>query len=126
MGTEDHPESRRRSTQTVGSDVPEEEPGSETAGDEGEAATPLDADGDIESTLSVEGESLVDVLNYLDDPENHPGETESLELQFERAPGTSQQNHVHGVFQRIHQICKMADDSISINAVELSPDGEDQ
>jgi hypothetical protein len=129
MATEDGPERRRRSTETISADaMGEEEPEATDVheSDDEEPATPLGSDRELASTLTAEGESLVDVLNYLNDPESHPGETDGLELQFDRDAGESQQNHVHGVFQHIHQICKMADDSISISAIELTPEGDDQ
>jgi hypothetical protein len=116
MGSEESPESMRRSANTTSTDGDED-----VAAGDGSRALPAEG---IETTLTMEGESLVDVLNYLNDPESHSSEPVGLELAFERDEDTSQQNHIHAVFQRLHQICKMADDSISISAVELTPEDD--
>jgi len=122
MGTEDSPESMRRSTETT--DPIDGDATVETDADdsgESDGTEMLGAD-DEAATISMDGESLVGVLNYLDDPQSYPGDKESIELLFEREPDTSQQNHVHEVFQAIHQVCKIADDSFAIGSVELRPE----
>jgi hypothetical protein len=128
MGTEDSPESVRRSTRTTSTPHDaENETGekTDTPTEETNEAVETNLDtGDDGPTITMDGESLVGVLSYLDDPDSYPGTSEGLELEFDRDADTSQQNHVHEVFQVIHQVCKMADDSISIEGVELAPGEE--